>query len=429
VFKDKDLALPIIAHGYLAILRGWLASDVDPFIRWMTQGKWRLLDAPWEGFRSATTAEQEKRDREWFMRQLEGRDKSWCNHRAVIATPNNIPIGWVSRYGEKDNPHACLVGIDICEDAYLNRGLGTEALQLWVNHIFSTSDVHKIGLETWSFNPRMIRVAEKAGFVREGCQREIRQWQGEWLDLVQFGILREEWKEKRDVEDMEEPENMAAFFDARAAGYDDHMRDNIFPDTMFTQFYQAMSSPIEKTDEPLHILDLGCGTGLEIEALFQKAPHASITGVDLSENMLEQLRKRYVARINQIALVRDSFLTLPLGMQAYDYITSTLAMHHILHDTKRELYRKIHAALKPSGKYIEGDSVIPAVMERPFLAEYHEQVAGIPQARDGQYHIDIPFSIDTQRSLLLEAGFKDFQVVWQKDSTVIWNVAVYVVTA
>jgi tRNA (cmo5U34)-methyltransferase len=427
--KDKDVGLHIIAHGYLTILRGWLASDIDPFIRWLTQGEWRLLDAPWEGFRSASTAEEEKRDREWFMKQLNGGDKSWFDNRAVIATPNNIPLGWVNRYGEKDNPHVCFVGIDICEDAYLNRGLGTEALQLWVDHIFSTSDVHKIGLETWSFNPRMIRVAEKAGFVCKGRQREIRQWQGEWLDLVQFGILREEWQEKMGAEDIEEPENMAAFFDARAVGYDDHMRDNIFSGTMFTRFYEAVSSPIEKTDESLHILDLGCGTGLEIGALFQRVPNASITGVDLSKNMLEQLRQRYVAHMSQITLVTDSYLTMPLGTQAYDYVISTMAMHHVLHDAKRELYRKIHAALKPGGKYIEGDSVIPAVMERQFLAEYHEQVAGMPQAQDGQYHIDIPFSIDTQRSLLLEAGFKDFQVVWQKDSTVVWNVAVYVVTA
>jgi AraC family transcriptional regulator len=130
---------------------------------------------------------------------------------------------------------------------------------------------------------------------------------------------------------------------------------------MCTQFYQAVSSPIEKTDEPLHILDLGCGTGLEIEALFQRVPNASITGVDLSENMLDQLRKRYVAHMDQITLVTDSYLTMPLGTQAYDYVISTLAVHHVLHDTKRELYRKIHAALKPGGKYM----VAYRLVERP----------------------------------------------------------------
>jgi tRNA (cmo5U34)-methyltransferase len=426
---DEHVSLPIIACGYLVILRGWLASDVDPFIRWLAHGEWRLLDAPWEGFRSETTAEQEKRDREWFTRQLEGGGESWLDRRAVIATANNVPVGWVSRYDEQDNPHACYVGIDICEDAYLNRGLGTEALGLWVRHVFSTSDVHKIGLETWSSNPRMIRVAEKAGFVRQGCERKVRQWQGEWLDRVQFGILREEWQERRGDEDTAAPEEMGAFFDARAAGYDAHMHDNIFPGHMLAQFYQAVSSPIEGTDEPLQILDLGCGTGLEIEALLQRAPNASITGVDLAEQMLERLRARYAGHMDQITLVTDSYLTMPLGRQAYDYVVSAMAMHHVLHDVKRELYDKIHAALKPGGKYIEADSVIPAVLEPYFLAEYHKEAAGLAQAQEGWYHIDIPFSIDTQRSLLLGAGFRDFEVLWQKDSSVSWNVAVYAATA
>ena len=38
-----------------------------------------------------------------------------------------------------------------------------------------------------------------------------------------------------------------------------------------------------------------------------------------------------------------------------------------------------------------------------FLAEYHQQAALVPQAGDGHYHIDLPFSVETQRSLLLEA--------------------------
>jgi RimJ/RimL family protein N-acetyltransferase len=38
-----------------------------------------------------------------------------------------------------------------------------------------------------------MRVAEKVGFVREGAERELMQWQGEWLDRVHFGMLRKEW--------------------------------------------------------------------------------------------------------------------------------------------------------------------------------------------------------------------------------------------
>ncbi len=50
---------------------------------------------------------------------------------------------------------------------------------------------------TYSFNPRMIRVAEKLGFMHEGTEREVINWQGEWLDRLCFGILRKEWEERR----------------------------------------------------------------------------------------------------------------------------------------------------------------------------------------------------------------------------------------
>ena len=114
--------------------------------------------------------------------------------RATIATLEGKLLGWVNRYGDKRFSEAYRVGIDICQDAYLDQGVGTEALGLWVDYLFSNSDVHRIGLDTWSFNGRMMRVAEKLGFVREGAERELIRWQGEWLDLVHFGMLRREWE-------------------------------------------------------------------------------------------------------------------------------------------------------------------------------------------------------------------------------------------
>jgi tRNA (cmo5U34)-methyltransferase len=237
-------------------------------------------------------------------------------------------------------------------------------------------------------------------------------------------------REEKNLRSAEETvEEMAAFFDARAAGYDEYIKGTIFAGTAFAQFYQAISSPIERSDEPLDILDLGCGTGLELEALFQRVPNASVTGIDLAESMLELLQQRYTAHASQITLVADSYLTMPFETQAYDHIISAMANHHVLHDTKRELYAKIHAALRPGGKYVEGDSVIPTEKEPQFLDEYYAEAATVPPASDGHYHIDIPFSIATQKALLLEAGFKDFQLVWQKDSAAVWNIAVYAVTA
>lgn len=223
------------------------------------------------------------------------------------------------------------------------------------------------------------------------------------------------------------PEPMAAFFDARATGYDDHMRKNVFTDTTFVAFYAAIATQIPETTEAIQILDLGCGTGFEIAPILQRAPNALITAVDLSEQMLALLAERYPAQRAQLTLVADSYLTMPLGTQRYDYIISAMTIHHLLHEPKRQLYAKIYAALKPSGKYIEGDTVTMVAWEAEFLAAYARQVEQAPPAEDGAYHIDVPLSIDTQRDLLLSVGFKHFDLLWQLDSTAEWNHAVYVV--
>lgn len=230
------------------------------------------------------------------------------------------------------------------------------------------------------------------------------------------------------IENFEQIEEMASFFDRRAAGYDEHMRTNVFTETAFAHFYQSMSAPIAVTQEPITILTLGCGTGLEIEPLLQRAPNALITGVDVSWKMLEELKTRYQAHLDQITVIVASYLTLPLKEEAFDYVLSAMSVHHLLPAAKRNLYKRIHASLRVGGKYIEGDAVTTVEMEAQFLDEYNRQLAHVPAAEDGQYHIDVPLSIATQRVLLLETGFKDFALVWEKDRTATWNAAVYAVT-
>jgi len=187
--KDNKPGVEVIAKGELVILRGHMESDRAPYQRWQTEGEWLLFDAPWHERSDEKTEDQDKREKRTDTEPDAGPRKM-----AVIATLENKPLGWVNRYGQGDNPFVWFIGIDICEDEYLNRGYGTEALRLWVDYLFSNSDIHKLCLDTWSFNPRMTRVAEKVGFAYEGSQREMRLWQGEWLDLEHFGILREEWE-------------------------------------------------------------------------------------------------------------------------------------------------------------------------------------------------------------------------------------------
>jgi RimJ/RimL family protein N-acetyltransferase len=186
----------VIASGSKVILRDRIPSEVDRWIYWQTHGEWRTTDAPWESLPEALTPEDEAKLREGFLRFC-GKDLPTPRSLAAIAAPDGRPLGWVSRYSPEGTPEEWYVGINICEDDYLNQGIGTEALWLWVDYLFANSDVHRIALHTWSLNPRMMRVAKKVGFSREGVVRELREWQGEWLDGVQYGMLRREWQEKK----------------------------------------------------------------------------------------------------------------------------------------------------------------------------------------------------------------------------------------
>jgi len=188
--------MTVIASKNNLVLRDCLEPDIDRIIFWQTHGEWRLFDAPFEGVLSRLTIEQEANIRGYYQK-LCVEELPSPRTIAIIAEKDNHPLGWVIRYGEDRTPDTWMVGIDICEDEKLNKGLGTEALGLWVDYLFTNSTVHRIGLDTWSLNPRMSHVAEKLGFTFESIQRELVLWDGKWLDLVHFGMLRHEWEDKR----------------------------------------------------------------------------------------------------------------------------------------------------------------------------------------------------------------------------------------
>jgi RimJ/RimL family protein N-acetyltransferase len=185
-----------IACGRRALLRDPRPSDAESWVRWRQQGEWREYDAPWEALTPPLTSEKAEQARNSFVERCSQEHPS-PRRTAIIATPDGEPVGSVIRYSEQRFPDAWYVGIDICEDALLNQGIGTAALALWIDHLFSLSDVHRIGLRTYSFNPRMMKVAEKVGFVPEAVERELIRWRGEWLDRVGYGMLRTEWERAR----------------------------------------------------------------------------------------------------------------------------------------------------------------------------------------------------------------------------------------
>ncbi|MDZ7844664.1 MAG: class I SAM-dependent methyltransferase [Anaerolineales bacterium] len=212
------------------------------------------------------------------------------------------------------------------------------------------------------------------------------------------------------------PEEMAEFFNQRSKGYDQHMEENV---DGFSDFYHQVAKPLPETKQELRILDLGCGTGLELEGVFQRVPNAQITAVDLSPGMLAELERKNSSRLEQIELIQGSYLDLDLPEERFDFVISVMTLHHLLPETKLALYGRIYRTLKSGGSYIEGDYLVLEQKMLELRERYHQWLAYSPHSDPGEYHLDIPLTLSLQRELLKTAGFTDSQVIWQQDEAAV----------
>ncbi len=179
-------------------------------------------------------------------------------------------------------------------------------------------------------------------------------------------------------------------------------------------FYRAVSEQVPITSAELDILDLGSGTGIQLESVFARAPNAKVTGIDLAPNMLDQLRFKFVNRTSQLRLVQGSILDLPLGDREYDYVISTLTMHHFSPENKVRIYRKVREALHAAGLYIEGDQSTTAEGEKETLYWYHHWIAKLPGGDRSEWNYDITLSVGTQKRILRQSGYSEVQLTWEE---------------
>ena len=207
-------------------------------------------------------------------------------------------------------------------------------------------------------------------------------------------------------------EKMNEFFDKRLEGYDEHMMTNIESSDVF---YPYTADCLPKTNG-VKILDLGCGTGLELEHYFKINPSAKITGIDLTESMLNALRNKFPEK--DLSLICGSYFDVPFEENTFDAAVSVESLHHFTKEEKVPLYTKLCKALKDGGYFILTDYfALSDEDERTFRNELlrlkNEQ--GIDD--NGFYHYDTPLTVEHETQALLEAGFSFVEVLNSWDAT------------
>lgn len=76
------------------------------------------------------------------------------------------------------------------------KGYGKEAVTLVVDHAFRSYDTPAIGAEAYDFNEASRELLESLGFTREGCRRKFMFVDGAYRDMIQYGLLREKWRDE-----------------------------------------------------------------------------------------------------------------------------------------------------------------------------------------------------------------------------------------
>ena len=135
------------------------------------------------------------------------------------------------------------------------------------------------------------------------------------------------------------------------------------------------------------VLELGTGTGETALRVRARHPDAGWLGIDSSEAMLGRARERLADADLRLQRLEDE---LPVG--PYDLVVSALAVHHLDGAAKRDLFSRVARVLKPGGRFVLGDVVVPAAgQEGPIFIDWE---------------MDLPDTVEDQLAWLREAGFE-----------------------
>ncbi len=201
-------------------------------------------------------------------------------------------------------------------------------------------------------------------------------------------------------------EKMSDFFEKRLDGYDEHMLREI---DSATEFYPFTAELLPKSSG-CHVLDLGCGTGLELEFYFKLNPSAIITGIDLSLGMLDSLKSKFPDK--NIHLIHGSYFDVALCEGKFDCAVSVESLHHFTKEEKISLYAKLNNSLKPNGYFVLTDYFSLSDEEEIM---HRQNFTGLIESQgvcDNEiYHYDTPLTVNHEIEALTDAGFSSVEIL------------------
>jgi diamine N-acetyltransferase len=171
--EGERLYLRPLEREDLPLLRRWAN---DPEVRCLTGETTPMSGAGAEDFFEKVRAD---RDRVWFI---------------IVLKENDQAIGECGLLRMFPAWRTTDLSIILGEKAAWGLGYGTEAMRLLLDYAFGALNFHRVAIGVVGFNEKALRFYEKAGFKREGVQRDGYYYNHRYCDFVMMSILEEEFR-------------------------------------------------------------------------------------------------------------------------------------------------------------------------------------------------------------------------------------------
>jgi tRNA (cmo5U34)-methyltransferase len=160
------------------------------------------------------------------------------------------------------------------------------------------------------------------------------------------------------------------------------------------------------------VLDLGTGDGrllsLVREELSRRGrPDTEAVAVDFSPTMLEAVRKRFAGEVSVRVVAHNMDEPLP-ALGKFDAVISSFAIHHLVHERKRELYAEVYSMLNAGGVFCNLEHVAS-----PTPRLHQEFLHAIGYTVETEDPSNKLLDVETQLKWLREIGFVDVDCAWK----------------
>ncbi len=215
-------------------------------------------------------------------------------------------------------------------------------------------------------------------------------------------------------DDRQKGEQVREMFDTIAPAYDFMNRAMTLG---IDKIWRARAVRLIASERPRHILDVATGTGDLAIKMAQKAPQATVTGIDLSQGMIDIGNKKIARKdlTERVSLRVADCLDLPFPDDTFDCVTVAYGVRNFQH--LLEGYREMERVLRPGGLLCVLELSTPtSPITRPLYNLYTRHIiplVGRLISKDTRAYSYLPESIaacaqgDQMTQLMRQAGMTE----------------------